>query len=77
MQLAGPDVGSPVLALPGHDRGIYGPIVSPAPTGKDALRLWDSLVTLFDVPGFYELKRGRTGAPVIRPAEVQATTSNG
>jgi len=61
MRLAGPDVGSPVLAFPNQQRGIFGPIVSPAPTGRDALRIWDATVTLMDLPDFFELKRGWTG----------------
>ncbi|MBV9280591.1 MAG: DsbA family protein [Chloroflexi bacterium] len=72
MRLAGPDVGSPVLQLDGRTWGLHGPIVSPAPGGEDALRLWDALLTLVHVPGFYELKRGRTGAPQIQPVEAGA-----
>ena len=62
---AGPDVGSPVLLLDGHDRGFFGPIVSPPPTGEDAVRLWDTVVTLHSLPTFLELKRGRTGGPAL------------
>lgn len=63
--LAGPDVGSPVLQI--GTRGIFGPIVSPAPTGADALALWDLTARLVAVPGFFELKRGRTEGPVFGP----------
>jgi len=59
----GPDVGSPVLVLDGHEGGAFGPIVSPPPQGEDAVRLWDALVTLHSLPTFYEIKRGRTGPP--------------
>ena len=41
-QLAGgSDVGSPVIALGEPRVGIFGPIVSPPPTGEDAVKLLD------------------------------------
>ncbi|MFF0724284.1 DsbA family protein [Streptomyces sp. NPDC004134] len=61
--LVGTDVGSPVLAVtpPGGARfAFFGPVVSPAPHGAGALRLWDGLLTLGGVPGLYEIKRTRT-----------------
>jgi hypothetical protein len=67
MRLAGPDVGSPVLQIGGQDRGMYGPIVSPTPQGEAAMQLWDAVSTLASVPGFYEFKHGRSGAPQTRP----------
>ncbi|MDR1427176.1 MAG: hypothetical protein LBJ08_05395 [Bifidobacteriaceae bacterium] len=60
----GPDVGSPVLGI--GDFTVFGPVVSPAPRGQDAIRLWDAIVLLAEVPGFYELKRGRVGRPLTR-----------
>lgn len=71
-ELAGPDIGSPVLVVPGADRGIYGPVVSPAPTGEEALRLWDTLVTLVAMPAFFEIKHGRSAPPETRPATTGA-----
>ncbi len=59
MELAGPDVGSPIIAVPELGRGFFGPIVSPPPTGKDALALWNVLEASFALPTFFELKRGR------------------
>jgi predicted DsbA family dithiol-disulfide isomerase len=64
----GQEVGTPVIALPGPDgtvRAFFGPVVTPAPRGQDALRLWDGLVLLAATPGFYELKRSRSRGPVI------------
>ena len=43
--------------------GFFGPVVTPAPTGEAAGRLWDGLVLVTSVPGFYELKRSRTDGP--------------
>jgi hypothetical protein len=77
MELAGPDIGSPVIVLDGQEWGLHGPIVSPAPQGDDAVRLWDALLSLSGVPGFYELKHGRTGAPQVqRVPRVQVHISN-
>jgi hypothetical protein len=73
VELAGPDIGSPVIRLQGQDRGLHGPIVSPMPSGEEALRLWDALLTLTHVPGFFEVKHGRSGAPEI-PRAVPAET---
>ena len=61
LDLAGPDIGSPVLHVDGTSRGFFGPIVSPAPTGEEALRLWDAIVVLSTSPSFFEIKRGRSG----------------
>lgn len=61
--LAGPDVGSPIIAFGEPVTAIFGPIVSPAPTGADALRLLDRVLDTATIPGFFELKRGRTDGP--------------
>src|SRR5690606_32467420 len=63
MDLVGDEVGTPVVAVDGV--GYFGPVVTPAPRGEDALRLWDGLVLMTQVPGFYELKRTRTQGPQI------------
>lgn len=61
MATAGPDVGVPIISVDGN--AFFGPVMTPAPTGDDALRLWDGMVMMASVPGFYELKRGRTAGP--------------
>lgn len=64
--LAGGDVGSPILVFDTEPRrAFHGPVLSPAPTGDAALRLWDALRTAADVPGLFELKRSRTGGPEL------------
>lgn len=57
----GPDVGIPIIAVNG--KAFFGPVVSPAPKGDDALMLWTALVASTQTPGFYELKRGRQVGP--------------
>lgn len=61
LKIAGPDVGVPIISIDGV--AFFGPVVSPAPTGTDALQLWDGIRAAASVPGFYELKRGRTVGP--------------
>ncbi|MFE7094899.1 mycothiol-dependent nitroreductase Rv2466c family protein [Streptomyces erythrochromogenes] len=70
--LAGGGIGTPVVSvvLPGGERvGFFGPVLSPAPTGEAAGRLWDGLLLMAGVPGFYEVKRTRTGEPRFDPAD--------
>ena len=56
----GNDVGVPLIVLDGGDGpGFFGPVCSPAPTGKAAVALWDAIITVGRTPGFYELKRTR------------------
>ncbi len=59
----GEDVGTPVVAVNGV--AFFGPVVTPAPKGEAAGRLWDGCVLVAATPGFYELKRTRTQGPVF------------
>lgn len=61
LDIAGPDVGVPVISIDGV--AFFGPVVTPAPTGELALQLFDGIRAAASVPGFYELKRGRTAGP--------------
>ncbi|WP_338127085.1 DsbA family protein [Dermacoccus nishinomiyaensis] len=59
--LVGTDVGTPVVAFGGT--AFFGPVVTPAPRGEDAGRLWDGCLLVAGTPGFYELKRSRDVGP--------------
>jgi 8-oxo-dGTP pyrophosphatase MutT (NUDIX family) len=59
----GEDVGTPVVAF--GDVAFFGPVVTPAPRGEAAGRLWDGCVLVASTPGFFELKRTRTQGPVF------------
>ncbi|HYY10466.1 MAG TPA: DsbA family protein [Kineosporiaceae bacterium] len=59
--LVGEDVGTPVVAFNGT--AFFGPVVTPAPQGEAAGRLWDGCVLVASTPGFFELKRTRTQGP--------------
>ena len=61
MDQVGPDVGTPVITIDGA--AIFGPVITPIPRGEEAARLWDGVRLVTSVPGFYELKRGRTESP--------------
>jgi hypothetical protein len=57
MDLVGEDVGTPTIGVDGH--GFFGPVLTKAPRGEAAGRIWDAAVTLSADPHFYELKRTR------------------
>jgi predicted DsbA family dithiol-disulfide isomerase len=61
MDQVGMEVGTPVIATEGV--AFFGPVVTPAPKGEAAGRLWDGVVLVAATPGFYELKRTRTQGP--------------
>lgn len=61
MDQVGLDVGTPVISVDGV--AFFGPVVSPPPSGEEAGRLWDGVVTVASVDGFFELKRSRTRDP--------------
>ena len=63
ISLVGEDVGTPVVSVNGV--AFFGPVVTPAPKGEDAARLWDGAVLVAGTPGFYQLKRSRPQGPIF------------
>lgn len=61
IDLVGDDVGTPVISV--GDVAFFGPVVSPAPKGEAAGRLFDGCVLVASTDGFFELKRTRTREP--------------
>lgn len=61
MDPVGYQVGTPVIHV--DDVAFFGPVVTPMPKGDDAARLWDGVLLVAGVEGFYELKRSRTSPP--------------
>jgi hypothetical protein len=65
----GDDVGTPVIGVAGEDGqpgpAFFGPVITPAPKGEEAGRLWDGVTAVAAYGGFYELKRTRTQGPVF------------
>jgi len=57
-----PHAGTPVVHVPqpgGGTVACFGPVVTAAPTGEAAGRLWDAVVTMSGAHGCYEFKRPR------------------
>ena len=69
MKPVGTDVGTPVIHAPGPVAGqkvaFFGPVVTPAPKGDAAGKLWDGVLLVAGTPGFYELKRTRDIGPIF------------
>ena len=64
--LVGTDVGTPIIATHnthGERVGYFGPVITKIPSTDDSLKMWDALMDMMDVDGFFELKKTRTDAP--------------
>tara|TARA_Y100000768_G_scaffold127965_1_gene94949 strand:- start:2264 stop:2836 length:573 start_codon:yes stop_codon:yes gene_type:complete len=66
LSLVGDDVGTPIIAWnreSGDRVALFGPVITRVPQQEDALKLWDSMMMLGDIEGFWELKKTRTERP--------------
>jgi Mycothiol-dependent nitroreductase Rv2466c len=63
MDQVGMDVGTPVISVEGV--AFFGPVLSPAPRGEAAGKLWDGVLLVAGTDGFFELKRSRTRDPIF------------
>jgi 2-hydroxychromene-2-carboxylate isomerase len=60
----GGDIGTPVISFsPPNGPSFFGPVISRAPKGDDALDLWKAVRVLGSNPYFSELKRSTRGRP--------------
>ena len=63
IDLVGDEVGTPIVKV--HDVALFGPVISPAPKGEEAGRLFDGFEKMAAYPGFFEVKRTRTVDPIF------------
>ncbi|HEX3088915.1 MAG TPA: DsbA family protein [Ilumatobacteraceae bacterium] len=63
--IIGKEAGVPLIVIDGSEHSYFGPVLSPAPTGEDALKLWDTYVALGSIGGVYEIKRTRETGPQL------------
>ncbi len=61
MDQVGFEVGTPVISVNGV--AFFGPVVTPAPKGEAAAKLWDGVLLVAGTDGFFELKRTRDRSP--------------
>jgi hypothetical protein len=64
--LVGNDVGTPIIATTnshGNRVGYFGPVITKIPPTEDSLKMWDALMAMMDIDGFFELKKTRTEGP--------------
>jgi len=63
IERVGYDVGTPVISV--GEMSVFGPVLSPIPRGEEAGKLWDGVLLIAGVDGFFELKRSRTRDPIF------------
>jgi len=66
LALTGDDVGTPIIAFEdriGVKQGYFGPVITKVPPHEESLAMWDALIAMMSIDGFWELKRTRTESP--------------
>lgn len=63
MAPVGTDVGTPIVRING--KSLFGPVITPAPKGQEAGKLFDGVALVTAADGFFELKRGIDRDPIF------------
>lgn len=63
LKMVGNDVGTPIISV--GDVAFFGPVISPAPRGEEAGKLWDGVIGVASYKGFFEIKRSRNVGPIF------------
>ncbi|GAB2663736.1 mycothiol-dependent nitroreductase Rv2466c family protein [Kribbella swartbergensis] len=63
MDQVGMEVGTPVISVEGT--AFFGPVVTLAPKGEAAGKLWDGVRLVAGTDGFFEIKRTRDRGPIF------------
>ena len=61
IERVGMEVGTPIISVEGSS--FFGPVVTPMPRGEAAAKLWDGVLLVASIDGFFELKRTRDRKP--------------
>jgi 2-hydroxychromene-2-carboxylate isomerase len=61
IERVGLEVGTPIISVDGAS--FFGPVVTPMPRGDAAAKLWDGVLLVSGIDGFFELKRTRDRRP--------------
>jgi 2-hydroxychromene-2-carboxylate isomerase len=68
--------GVPTIVFEASDYAVYGPVIVPAPTGDDAIALWDLVRSMPRFPHLYELRHPKTHADLTHIATEFTTYVN-
>lgn len=69
-EVVGKEVGVPIIVFDGKTkRGYFGPVLSVAPKGEEAIKVWQGIKNLAEYDHFFELKRTRDEDPQAAKAD--------